>query len=157
MFYENCRLIIESSFLKITKFCCAQHKFQAQNINCERCTRECNRLVLCDSLKSMGRSAQKQTNCPSVTHITWKIFNCIFFHRQRGPTWCALRIASIAFVCIRRERFANEWRHCERTRHLDATNYQSLSRNNKAKPWKKNSRQKYRVSYAPSASPRSSR
>jgi len=47
------------------------------------------------------------------------------------------RVASIAFVCIRRELFANEWRHCERTRHLDATNYQSLSRNNKAEPWKK--------------------
>lgn len=33
--------------------------------------------------------------------------------------------------------FANEWLHCERTRHLGPTNYQSLSRNNKVKPWKK--------------------
>ena len=58
-------------------------------------TLQCDRWpALCDSLESMDRRAQKQTNCPSVTHITWKIFNCIFFHRQRGPTRCALRVAS---------------------------------------------------------------
>lgn len=68
-----------------------------------------------------------------------KFLIAFFFHWRGGPAHgvCLMgRVASIAFVCIRRERFASE-RHCERTRNLDATNYQSLSRNNKAKPWKK--------------------
>jgi len=67
-----------------------------------------------------------------------KFLIAFFSSTKRDNAVCLTgRIASTAFVCIRRERFANEWRHCERTRHLDATNYQSLSRNNKAKPWKK--------------------
>lgn len=69
-----------------------EHKLRT--MHCAYGTLQCERPVLCDSLESMDRSAQKQTNCPSVTHITWKIFNCIFFHRQRGPTRCALRVAS---------------------------------------------------------------
>ena len=68
-----------------------EHKLRTMRIY----TLQCDRWpALCDSLESMDRSAQKQTNCLSVTHITWKIFNCIFFHRQRGPTRCALRVAS---------------------------------------------------------------
>lgn len=73
--------------------------------------------------------------------LSGKFLIAFLFHWRRGPTHgvpygsrCVHRVQT--FVCIRRERLANE-RHCERTRNLDATNYQSLSWNNKAKPWKK--------------------
>lgn len=126
---------------KITKFCSVICTTQIPGIEHKLRTMHCPmRPAGSLRLARIDGSVQKQTNCPSVTHITWKIFNCIFFHRQRGPTRCALRVAlhpSHSFVFDGSGSLANEWRHCERTRHLDATNYQSLSRNNKAKPWKK--------------------
>lgn len=71
----------------------------------------------------------------SLTYITVQIFNCIFsiVKQRRGCLMARTNLMSDhcppARLCSVREH-GDEWRHCRR----GAANYQSLLRNNKAKP-----------------------